>query len=58
MDFLLSRKDEPCGRTVPEAVLKAIAWVEQVAEFPLEQRASHGRLAWAGKDRVDYGGGC
>ncbi|CAE7900103.1 foxred1 [Symbiodinium microadriaticum] len=29
----------------------------KVAEFPLEQRASHGRLAWAGKDRVDYGGG-
>ena len=52
MDFLLSRKDEPCGR-----MLKAIAWVEQVAEFPLEQRASHGRLAWAAKDRVDHGGG-
>ncbi|CAE7878885.1 unnamed protein product, partial [Symbiodinium sp. KB8] len=44
--------DEPCGRTVPEATLKAIAWVEQVAEFPLEQRASHGRLAWAAKDRI------
>ena len=42
VDFLLSRRDEPCGRTVPEAVLKAIAWVEQVAEFPLEleQRAT------------------
>ncbi|OLQ03577.1 hypothetical protein AK812_SmicGene13423 [Symbiodinium microadriaticum] len=52
VDFLLSRRDEPCGRTVPEATLKAIAWVEQVAEFPLEQRASHGRLAWAAKDRI------
>ena len=52
VDCLLSRRDEPCGRTVPEATLKAIAWVEQVAEFPLEQRASHGRLAWAAKDRI------
>ncbi|CAE7337437.1 nolO, partial [Symbiodinium microadriaticum] len=52
VDFLLSRRDEPCGRTVPEATLKAIAWVEQVAEFPLEQRASHARLAWAAKDRI------
>ena len=26
--------------------------MEQVAEFPLEQRASHGRLAWAAKDRI------
>ena len=34
VDYLLNRRDEPCGRTVPEALLKAIAWVEDVAEFP------------------------
>ncbi|OLQ12812.1 hypothetical protein AK812_SmicGene3334 [Symbiodinium microadriaticum] len=38
--YLLNRRDEPCGRTVPEALLKAIAWVENVAEFPLELRAT------------------
>ena len=25
-DYLLARGDEPCGRTVPEAILKAVAW--------------------------------
>ena len=33
VDFLLARRDEPCGRTVPEAILKAISWVERVTEF-------------------------
>ena len=52
MDFLLARRDEPCGRTVPEAIVKAISWVEKVAEFPKEQCATHGRLAWAAKDKI------
>ncbi|OLQ12712.1 hypothetical protein AK812_SmicGene3215 [Symbiodinium microadriaticum] len=30
----------------------AISWVERVAEFPEEQRATHGRLAWAAKDKI------
>ena len=29
VDYLLARRDEPCGRSVPEAVLKS---VEKVAE--------------------------
>ena len=33
-DYLLSRKDEPCGRSVPEAIVTAIRWLEAVAEFP------------------------
>ena len=52
MDYLLARRDEPCGRTVPDAIVKAISWVEKVAEFPEEQRATHGRLAWAAKDKI------
>ena len=32
--------------------VKAISWVEKVAEFPEEQRATHGRLAWAAKDKI------
>ena len=31
--------------------MKAICWMEKVAEFPTEQRATQGRLAWAIKDR-------
>ena len=52
VDYLLARRDEPCGRSVPEAILKAISWMEKVAEFPEEQRATHGRLAWAAKDKI------
>ena len=51
-DYLLARGDEPCGRTVPEAILKAVAWMEKVAEFPLEDRATFGRIATAIKDTV------
>ena len=29
-----------------------ISWMEKVAEFPEEQRATHGRLAWAAKDKI------
>ncbi|OLP77770.1 hypothetical protein AK812_SmicGene42135 [Symbiodinium microadriaticum] len=46
VDYLLARRDEPC------AILKAISWIEKVAEFPEEQRATHGRLAWAAKDKI------
>ena len=52
VDYLLARRDEPCRRSVPEAILKAISWMERVAEFPEEQRATHGRLAWAAKDKI------
>ena len=52
VDYLLARRDEPCGRTVPDAIVKAISWVEKVSEFPEEQRATHGRLAWAAKDKI------
>ena len=52
VDYLLAHRDEPCGRSTPEAILKAIAWVERVAEFEETLRASHGRLAWAAKDKI------
>ena len=52
VDYLLARRDEPWGRSTPEAILKAIAWVERVAEFEETLRATHGRLAWAAKDKI------
>ena len=52
VDYLIARRDEPCGRSMPELVMKAICWMEKVAEFPTEQRATLGRLAWAIKDRI------
>ena len=32
--------------------MKAICWMEKVAEFPTELRATQGRLAWLIKDRT------
>ncbi|OLP81019.1 hypothetical protein AK812_SmicGene38501 [Symbiodinium microadriaticum] len=49
IDYLLARRDEPCGRSVPDAIMKAISWVEKVAEFSLELRATNGRFVWAGE---------
>ena len=37
---------------MPEAILKAVAWMEKVAEFFLEDRATFGRIATAIKDTV------
>ena len=52
VDYLLVRRDEPCARTVPDSLLKAVSWMERVAEFKLELRATGGRLAWAAKDKI------
>ena len=52
VDYLIARRDEPCGRSIPELIMKAICWMEKVAEFSVEQRATQGRLAWAIKDRI------
>ena len=53
VDYLLARKDKPCGRSVPpEAIMKAIRWFEIIAEFVEEDCASHGHLAWAAKDKI------
>ena len=36
VDYLLARRDEPCGRSIPELIMKAICWMEKVAEFPTD----------------------
>ena len=35
VDYLLVLRDEPCARTVPDSLLKAVSWMEKVAEFKL-----------------------
>ena len=52
VDYLMALRDEPCARTVPDSLLKAISWMEKVAEFRVELRATGGRLAWAAKDKI------
>ena len=52
----MARGDEPCGRTVPEAIMKAVCWIERVAEWA-DSRATTGRIAWAIKDTI-YPGKC
>ena len=37
VDYLIARRDEPCGRSIPELIMKAICWMEKVAEFSTEQ---------------------
>ena len=44
VDYLLARRDEPCGKSIPELIMKAICWMEKVAEFPTELRATQSRL--------------
>ena len=36
VDYLLVLRDEPCVRTVPDSLLKAVSWIEKVAEFKFE----------------------
>ena len=48
----MARWEEPCGRTIPEVLLKAVAWMERVAEFPDSSRATTGRAVWSIKDRI------
>ena len=52
VEYLLVLRDEPCARTVPDSLLKAVSWMEKVAEFKLELRATGGRLAWAASDKI------
>ena len=39
-----SRLPQACGRTLPDAIMKAFAWVDKVAEFPEEQRVAHSKI--------------
>ena len=52
IDYPLARRDEPRGKSIPELIMKAICWMEKVAEFPTQLRATQNRLAWAIKDRI------
>ena len=49
---LMARWEEPCGRTIPEILLKAVTWMERVAEFPDSSRTTTGRAVWSIKDRI------
>ena len=52
IDDLLAQRDEPCGRSIPELVMKAISWLEKVAGFSEEIRATRRRTTWATKDKL------
>eukprot|EP00974_Lingulodinium_polyedra_P008892 850562-Lingulodinium_polyedra.AAC.1 len=40
VDYLESRAEEPCGRTVPHSVLSALSFLEERGEVPVESRFS------------------
>ena len=52
IDYLMARWEEPCGRTIPEVLLKSVTWMERVAEFPDSSRTTTGRAVWSIKDRI------
>ena len=33
VDYVLARRDEPCGKRIPELIMKAICCMEQVAGY-------------------------
>ena len=43
VDYLLVLRDEPCARTVPDSLLKAVSWMEKVGES-LQEGGWHGPL--------------
>ena len=43
IDYLMARWEEPCGRTIAGVLLKAVAWMERVAEFPDSSRTTTGK---------------
>ena len=52
VDYLLVRRDEPYGRSVPVTIMKAISWCEKIAECCSDIRATEGRIAWATKNNI------
>ena len=52
IDYLLAPRDEPCGRSVPELIMKAITWLEKIAEFQEDKKATRGRAAWDIKGKL------
>ena len=38
----MARGDEPCGRTVREAIMKTVCWIDRVAEWAVDSRATSG----------------
>ena len=44
LDYLRERVDEPCGRTVPEAVVSAFAFMEKVGCVPAPERVSTSQI--------------
>ena len=44
LDYLRERVDEPCGRTVPEAVVSAFAFMEKVGCVPGPERVSASQI--------------
>ncbi|OLP73848.1 hypothetical protein AK812_SmicGene46779, partial [Symbiodinium microadriaticum] len=47
VDYLLARRDEPCGRSVPETILKAISWVKKDKITEILSEEVWGSLRWS-----------
>ena len=51
-EYLFTRFDEPCGRTIPGLIVKAVLWFEKVACFEVGERVSENRMVCQIRDYI------
>ena len=51
-EYLFTRFDEPCGRTIPGLIVKAVQWFEKVACFDADSRVSDNRMVIQIRDYI------
>lgn len=51
-EYLFTRFDEPCGRTIPGLIVKAVHWFEKIACFNADERVAENRMVCQIKDYI------
>ena len=51
-EYLFTRFDEPCGRTIPGLIVKAVHWFEKIACFEVGERVSENRMVCQIRDYI------
>ena len=51
-EYLFTRFDEPCGRTIPGLIVKAVHWFEKVACIEMGEQVSENRMVCQIRDYI------
>ncbi len=51
-EYLFTRFDEPCGRTIPGLIVKAVYWFEKIACFDVDNRVADNRMVGQIRDYI------